>query len=64
MLVITDVFSKYTLARGGRYDQNLISRYSYFFLFFNGIKSLIPYKFHNPCHQCQYQTNRNIKNTI
>ncbi len=62
VLVITDVFSKYTLARGGRYDQNLISRYSYFFLsfFFNGIKSLIPYKFHNPCHQCQYQTNRNI----
>ncbi len=32
----------------------------FFLFFFNGIKSLIPYKFHNPCHKCQYQTNRNI----
>ncbi len=25
------------------------------------LKSLIPYNFHNPCHQCQYQTNTSLK---
>ncbi len=30
-------------------------------LFFIIFKSLIPYNFHNPCHQCQYQTNTTLK---
>ncbi len=47
--------------RGGRYDQNLISRYSDFFYVLIILKSLIPYTFHNPCHQCQYQTNTSLK---
>ncbi len=25
------------------------------------LKSLIPYNFHNPCHQCQYKTNTSLK---
>ncbi len=29
--------------------------------FFIIFKSLIPYNFHNPCHQCQYQTNTYTK---
>ncbi len=62
---------------GGRYDQNLISRYDKFYYHDNNIyhdsdffsfkkvfillKSLISYNFHNPCHQCQYQTNTSLK---
>ncbi len=64
--------------RGGRNDQNLISRYDKFYItvtiyisqysnlfsfkkVFIIFKSLIPYHFHNPCHQCQYKTNTSIK---
>ncbi len=63
-------------ARGGRYDQNSISQYDKFyititiyitiwwFFYFKKViilKSLIPYDFHNPCHQCHYQTNTSLK---
>ncbi len=57
-------------SRGGRYAKILyhnmttfISRYSVFSFnkVFIILKSLIPYNFHNPCHQCQYQTNTSLK---
>ncbi len=46
------------------YHDNNISQYSDFFYFkkvFIILKYLIPYNFHNPCHQCQYQTNTSLK---
>ncbi len=72
------IIRKINTGRGGRYDQNRISRYDTFYItitniyhdivisfslkkFFIILKSLIPYNFHNPCHQCQYQTNTSLK---
>ncbi len=45
------------------HDNNIYHDIVIFFSFKKCIilKSLIPYNFHNPCHQCQYQTNTSLK---
>ncbi len=46
------------------HDNNIYHHIVIFFSFkkvFIILKSLIPYNFHNPCHQCQYQTNTSLK---
>ncbi len=40
---------------------NIVILFSFKKVFIIILKSLIPYNFHNPCHQCQYQTNTSLK---
>ncbi len=46
------------------HDSNIYHNIVIFFIekgYYIILKSLIPYNFHNPCHQCQYQTNTSLK---